>query len=478
MLKQIIRHDLKLLAADKILFLVPVLLAAFVIYGVYNAARIRNEQAAATAAVANELNDKIETGEKTLLAAEANQTPETPPNQTAPVDYTLLNSVFGRVAAPPSEFAVMSVGQSDLLPLVTNRITLFQTNYNLFTNFEQSNPVNLLAGRFDLAFVIIYLFPLFVFALSYNLLAGERETGTLQLLLSQPVKLETLIFGKIVARFGLILAVALAVSLAAIFVSSINFSVDALTRLTLFAAAIFLYCLFWFLLAVFVNARGLSSVANAAFLIGCWLFFVVIVPTLLNLAVTAIYPLPSRLELIEKTRRVDLEAGQTREKLLDKFYLDNPQVTPQNIGKKGFLGGAYVAKLERERQVTPLNARYEQQLAAQQQAVRRLRFLSPAIAMQETLNDIAGTGTERHQHFVRQINEFFRQWNDFFKPRIFAEAKLTAQDYKQLPRFRFAEESAATIASRAGFGLLNLLIPMLFVGFLAIRALRRFKVAA
>ena len=36
-----------------------------------------------------------------------------------------------------------------------------------------------MVGRFDLAFVTVYLLPLLVLALSYNVLSEEREQGTL-----------------------------------------------------------------------------------------------------------------------------------------------------------------------------------------------------------------------------------------------------------------------------------------------------------
>ena len=48
-------------------------------------------------------------------------------------------------------------------------------------------------GRFDLAFVLIYLYPLLILALTYNLLSAEKEQGTLALALSQPVSLRTLV---------------------------------------------------------------------------------------------------------------------------------------------------------------------------------------------------------------------------------------------------------------------------------------------
>jgi ABC-2 type transport system permease protein len=43
--------------------------------------------------------------------------------------------------------------------------------------------------------------PLLILALSYNFLSGEREAGTLQMLLSQPISLRSVVSGKIALRF-------------------------------------------------------------------------------------------------------------------------------------------------------------------------------------------------------------------------------------------------------------------------------------
>ena len=65
---------------------------------------------------------------------------------------------------------------------------------------ELENPQRLLSGRLDLAFVLIYLYPLLILAISYNLLSAEQEQGTLALLLSQPVSLRTVILAKVAVR--------------------------------------------------------------------------------------------------------------------------------------------------------------------------------------------------------------------------------------------------------------------------------------
>jgi ABC-2 type transport system permease protein len=74
---------------------------------------------------------------------------------------------------------------------------------------------------------------------------------------------------------------------------------------------------------------------------------------------------------------------------------------------------------EVERRVGPVLDRYARQLSAQQGIVTRARFLSPAILMQDALNDIAGTGTARHREFVKQVEVYHQRWRDYFIPLVF-----------------------------------------------------------
>ena len=55
-------------------------------------------------------------------------------------------------------------------------------------NGEVESPLNLMVGRFDLTFVVIYLLPLLVLALSFNVLSEEREQGTLALTCCSPCR--------------------------------------------------------------------------------------------------------------------------------------------------------------------------------------------------------------------------------------------------------------------------------------------------
>ena len=199
------------------------------------------------------------------------------------------------VSLPPTGLAALSIGQSDIqlnyLP-VSMATTLDVTKY-----LELENPVSLMTGSLDIAFVVIFLLPIFILAMSYDLLSSEKERGTLAMILAHPISLRELLASKIIARAGMLLAVVLALGLIALFSIGTDLgSADTWARFGLWVVATLLYALFWFSLAVLVNVYGNNSATNGTVLAGIWLVVVVVVPTLVSLVATAVHPAPSRMK--------------------------------------------------------------------------------------------------------------------------------------------------------------------------------------
>lgn len=481
MITRIIKHDLRGLAADKTLLIVSVLFTLLIAYGVYNGAtwldRRQSLICEAEKTAAETLNTQrrqvldIETGRKTMTDL---------PTAGRP------SSLQALAVMPPTHLSALSVGLSDLLPYSTE-IGIYSTKDMLVKQSETDNPINLLSGRFDLAFVLIYLYPLLILAISYNLLSQERESGTLQMTLAQaPLRLRTFALGKVMGRAGVVLLLSIVVSLVGVLLSgdlSGDFGSSGLTaedaagvRLLLWMAAVIGYTFFWFAVAVAVNALGHGSATNATALVGIWLLLVVIFPALLNVAATSIHPLPSRLEFITRMREADNEANREAKNILARYVTDHPELAPGGAAPNldDFSIRYYAQKQETERRALIEAAAFDEQLARQQRIINRYRFLSPAIVMQETLNDIAGTSRERHERFARQVRDFMDRWRGRYVPLVFRTVNLQSTDYDAVPRFQFGEEPTVRVVQRVVIGLLGLIVPALVIGFLALRALKRY----
>jgi ABC-2 type transport system permease protein len=71
--------------------------------------------------------------------------------------------------------------------------------------------------------------------------------------------------------------------------------------------------------------------------------------------------------------------------------------------------------------------------------VQRLRLLSPALLLQDGLQEIAGTASRHYRDYRRQVIDFAGQWRAFFLPMIFKDEKIDDTVLTQLPEFRYRE---------------------------------------
>jgi ABC-2 type transport system permease protein len=477
MLKRIMEHEWRSLRADRTLWVIVPLFAIIIGYGVYNGASWMQFQRATLDAAANEERERYAQARKEITEIETNGKAVSPFTDPRLASVASGRSGMRYAQLPPAPLAALSVGQSDLYPYY---FKVSRQSKQYFTaNDEIENPTNLLAGRFDLAFVIIYLFPLLILALSYNLISAEREQGTLAMMVSQPVALRSFVAGKVGLRAIVLLLLAIGFSLVGFLLGGMKLTAEgAWWRLLFWIGIVAAYGAFWFALAVAVNAFGKSSATNALILAGLWLVFVLLVPSLLNVAVTSIYPVPSRVEMIQATRRASAEATAKGSQLLAKYFEDHPELTAGGkTDPTDFYTRSIATQEETERLVQPVIDHFDRQVIGQQSLVDRFRFLSPAIVTQAALNDVAGTSVARYRHFLGLVDGFHQTWKSYFNPRIVRKAKLGADDYDRFPIFAFREEPSGVVARRVAIGLIGLLAPALAIGWFGLRSLRHYSLA-
>jgi ABC-2 type transport system permease protein len=478
MLLRIVQNDWRNLKSDRTLWAVAALLACTILYGVHNgAAWVRFQTRTIHSAIADEAerHSHVKRGIEDANAGRANPPSWKDPRNPYAVGYR-LGSRYATM--PPAPLASLAVGQSDLLPYYF-RVTV-NSRDTLMGHDEIENPVHLLSGRFDLAFVIIYLFPLMILALSYNLISGEKEDGTLAMTLSQPVSLRTLALGKIGFRASFVLSVGAILSIAGAVLSGVDLlNGEVVPRLAVWIGVVTAYALFWFGLAIAVNARGYSSATNAMALSGFWLVFVLLVPSLLNVVVKTVHPVPSRVEMIQAMRRASDEVVAQRSRVMAQFLEDHPELAPATSADANaqYAVRSVAMTEEMERRVQPVLEAFDDQVSRQQDMADRYRFLSPAVLTQAALYDLAGTGVHRYKHFLRLAGDYHQKWQGHIQPMMVKSVKLSPQQIDELPQWRYREEGTSDVLSRVWPNLTALASLAAVVIVLGIRSVRHYPIA-
>jgi ABC-2 type transport system permease protein len=341
---------------------------------------------------------------------------------------------------------------------------------------ELGNPVNLKRGTFDVSFVVIFLLPIFIIAITYDMLTRESERGTLAMVLSHPIQVRALIANKVLARFFIVLSVVIAFGVGSLLAVGDQLqAADTWARFALWLVATLFYALFWFGLAAIVNARGRRSSTNGVILAGSWLLLVIVLPTLVSILATTAYPAPSRFDFITASRSAQTVSERQYMQALNEYYYEHVEYAPES--KVGDFLAVTKAKNEAvEKAVRPLYERFRSQRALQEGLVGSFQFISPAIMMQRLLNDVSGTSATRHAHFVEQVESFRNTWVSYFTVRFLLEKPLSSAEFAEFPRFQYVEEDFRDVLGRLAPSLAGLLLVALLAGFVAIALLRRYRV--
>ncbi|MDX2036301.1 MAG: DUF3526 domain-containing protein [Isosphaeraceae bacterium] len=466
LLYTILKYELRLLAADRTLAVVVLLLSLSVGYGVSNGFAWTEFQRRTLATAAREEAGRFQELKSRLAA---------PGSRGVPADQ--FGSTLGTRFAglPPGPLAALVIGQSDILPYVTSITTT--DHPSLVNDVEIENPTHLLTGRFDLGFVVVTLYPLVILALSYNSLSADKESGTLAQLLSQPVTLRTLLLGKVAARGLVVIGIAVAISVGGVLLTAGVPSGEKLVRLLLWLALVAIYGAFWFTLATLVNALGWSSATNALTLAGSWLLLVAVVPAIANVVVRSTHPMPSRVELTLALRTASDRAHATGPRLSSRFLEAHPELVKGAAEADEFAVQSLAVQEATEQGITEILEDFERQLSRQQSLVDRFRFVSPSIATLEGLQDVAGVGSARYRLYLSQVASFHDHRRDYFRPRILRKEPIEANDLDDLPAFAFEEESLGSVAGRVGTALIGLTLPTLVLAVMSRSVLRRYRIA-
>lgn len=350
--------------------------------------------------------------------------------------------VFQPAVLPPAPFSAFAVGDRDLRPYafrITAREAAAQT--------EIENPLNAATGWFDVAFVVTFLLPLLTFALSYDALSGEREQGTLALLLSQPVTATTLLFGKLAARAALLIG-ATWLAGAPAFALTESFAPDALLRLAFWMAAVGVYTLLWLAVAAFVAAQGWSSATNAVALTVIWLAWGVLAPA----AVAGVADLtaagPTAVELVNAQRAAERAFEERAQELVARHLAE--QATLTVLKPNDFSVRSLALRAALDDALRPLREADAQARRRRCELRAKLAWLSPTLLMRQRLDALSGADADRWLSFYDQATAFQRAWREMFARRVLPNELIRADEIAAWPRFVFQEPPMGGVFGRLG----------------------------
>ncbi|NQE61332.1 ABC transporter permease subunit [Caulobacter sp. RHG1] len=453
------RHELKRVLRDRALPWLLILFAALAAYGAWSGAQWTAKRAQTVQLLTDEIGP--------IMEIKAKQLAESPPG-TWPFSATPQVAPF-RLVLTPGPMAPLSIGQAEAYPYAARMIPL--ENITMFDPFklDVDNPAVRAVGRFDLAFVIVFVLPLVLLAASFDLWSRDRERGVSAMILSQPVTPLAVIAGKAAARAIVVLLPATALVLAALV------AIGARAPLGLIATALVVlaYGFLWIVLAALINVFIRRSTEAALAAGAVWLLIVVLAPALSLATANILSPPPSELrfsaDYAQQSRAIRTEQRLAREALGPEVVADPAPKVPDRIRK------FFVERTVEDRRLAPL---IDRQLAARERrrdSLNALRLFLPAVAAQDALDRIAGSDADRAVAFQGQAMAFMVRAKAWLGDRLDRDLPMQMEDYGRLPRFEYQEAKGG--AFQAGV-LVDLAVLLAAIALLAVAAVFGRRAAA
>ena len=352
-----------------------------------------------------------------------------------------------RLAAyEPGPMSMIATGHSDIFQHTSEVSVYGEQAYQ--ANFkEMRSPLQQVLGFFDLSLVLVFLFPLFVLAISYNLVSEDRERGSLSLLLAQGVAVRQWLFARIFVRYVFtttILGVSVLVSLGFLGVLG-NLSLSSLIWMGAITA---LYGALWFTVSYGINLRRGGSARHGFALVVLWAAAVLVIPGGLNQLARVAYPMPSRVSQVNAMRVAVAEAEEANTKTFQQFYQKHPDLKPEgDVGRdsgRGWFMNYFAIQAEAWRAIQPMLEEFDAQLGKRNRLIDILGGLSPSIPYASSLDQVAGTSPAHYRSWQQQVANFSQTWKDYVFPKVFHDQWLEVKDLENLPSFTFNHDQVPT----------------------------------
>jgi ABC-2 type transport system permease protein len=337
----------------------------------------------------------------------------------------------------PSKFAPLSLGLRDVNPF-NLKIRILTLEGQLYDG-NISNPATLALGHFDLAFLLVFLYPLLIIAFTHNTLSSEQEQGIWPLLCSQPVAASKVLAVKAIIRFLPVVVVWLLTLLVGMF--WLRLPLDQ--RLGLVLLISLAYLLFWFAASWLVISFKRSSNFNALTLLGVWLTLTILLPAALNVALATFLPVPEAFAVTVNQREgYHQQWDRPKAETMQRFFQRYPEYAAfQAPADKFSWGWYYAAQHLGDEDAAASSAQLRAKLKQRQQWTRRFAWFVPTINAQTTLNQIAQTELDDHLAYLDSVRSFHEQMRKHFYPALMRNDAPPPIDWQQLPRHRFNDEA-------------------------------------
>ena len=366
-------------------------------------------------------------------------------------NWAMVRGRGTKLMIPPSPLSALVTGVEESAGRVVS--VNASSDIKLQDSKHSENPILGVFGTLDLTSIVTVVLSMFALVLTYDTVCGEKERGTLRLMLASAVPRDKIISAKIVGGLictfvpiliGLLLGLVVLLTF-----PSIRFGGDEWIRLLLIIINFGLYLLVFFSLGLLVSSRTTRTAVSFLVLQSLWVLLVIIIPRAAVIVAAQLSPIPSAHEIRAQKDAVRQEVQQkTNREFME--YTREHQFDPDK-GVEAFMEESrkHMEEVEnRELQeinegYAKIDASYENKRREQRQLAILLSRISPAALTTYAAMNLADTGLEKVDKFLSNARTYKLGWTTYINSKMFGRhrkdmrsAGQTKPGQRDMPRLQ------------------------------------------
>mgnify|MGYP001176269555 FL=1 len=318
--------------------------------------------------------------------------------------YWAIWNVPSYVFKYPSKLMPFSIGQAEQYGY-TKRISNWSTIFDSDMAEEIANPERLAVGTLDFSFVFIYLTPILIIIMLFNVGGLEKDLNFDQLIHVTNISKSQWLTARFSFYFILLFLLIILMMLPYSFLLEV-FKTDGITFLRLLLVKLG-YIFFWFLVFFIINYFGKGSPDQSLKMISAWLLFCIIIPGGVHQLTSLKFPTNYMTDYLDvrrdnKNNFFEFSNESLRDTLISSFpYLESTVHASDSIPTKPILNKSVSALVN----VLNKNAAKKVKISAEQrnQFIINSYIINPVIYFQNQINRETKTDYFAYEEYKNKI---------------------------------------------------------------------------
>ena len=312
----------------------------------------------------------------------------------------------------PGSLSMFALGLERKLP---TQVNVWLNGARKINEGFYRNPLLALFATPDFVYVVNIVVSLLAVLFVFDTICGEKERGTMKVVLANSVPRDLVLLGKWIGGFASLVApflVAVFGGITYVYLSgSFQLIGDAGERLIWILAVSLLYISLFFALGLMIST--LTHKASTALLVSlfAWICWILVIPNLTPVFARVLSPVPSTQKIRAEKASIDRETGLRMNRLSASMYFfgTKKQEARNKVREEG------------EHQKRKLDQYYRERLQQQIDLSKMLSRLSPSASYTYAATGLASTGVDQYDRFRSAYSRFrsdYDRWGEDWVDRF------------------------------------------------------------